>query len=219
MDKFMAGKSFGNASGRRISAGEDFTGRLVYFSGLQDDPNYHELEGKLILVAEDTGPASKTEDTNYIFGYVLNQPMNTNLRRHLDLLPGERIATQLQFRQIMDSDSTASAWESEHFETTFLTFITRKDAAGNFKTRQTFGEFAAYVCETTQEAVTVAKLLEDVPEIILVSSQIMMEREDFMKFLWNNQAKQREATPEIVLNQSAFMREMLAFPDEPHFKR
>jgi hypothetical protein len=187
---------------------QNLEGQLLYFSGLENSERFAALDGKLLLISEDHLP-SYGHSTNFTFGYVLNQPLNQRVRNIFAALPGESISHDFQLMQVMD----AGAENFEPHDMDIFTFITLKDASIRFPS-ETRGEFAFYSCETREEAILVGEILAKHNKVILVHSQIMIERSELMQLIQNDHVKIREATPEIVLNKSALMRVLLAFPRE-----
>lgn len=163
------------------------------------------LAGKLLLTSEDEA------GSDFVFGYVINTPLQTRLRAFLEQSGVSDIPEVQPFKQIFDG--AAEGFEPL-YEEQFVTFLTRNGNRIGTPNEYTFGIYAAYACETPEEVAEMAKLLEG-RETIAISSLCMIDRGLLVDALNKNQARIRDADPDIVFNKSGFMRTVLAFPPQP----
>jgi len=191
----------------------DLTGWMLYFLDTADVPVYAQLHQKLLLISEDNNAQVNAFSSNVVFGYVMNEPLPQTFQDHFGKAARD-FPTRFRFLQIMNSATE----KFEATETGFITYITRKEKPLGTVNEHIFGEFAAYTCETLEEANEMAKYLSGRQNIVMVKSLFAMERERIVPLIAKGRVLARPATPDTMLNQSAFMRTLKSFPESaPNF--
>jgi hypothetical protein len=195
----------GNNNDLTIAPDNNLGVKLVLFDALLENSKLLTLKGKLLLTSEDES------GSDYVFGYILNSPLPMRLRSFLKQSGLSEIPEAQQFKQIFDgaADGFEAVYEEE-----CIAFLTRNGNRLGTTNEFTFGEFAAYTCETPEEAAEMLKLLEH-RETIAINSLCMIERDQLIEAINKNQAHIRDADPDIVFNKSGYMRTVLAFPPKP----
>lgn len=177
--------------------------KLILFSGIEEQEDLSVLNGKLLLTSEDE-PGS-----DYVFGYILNNPLPERLRAILKQAGVKDAPVKTQFMQIFYA---AMEGLEPLYEEEYITLLARSNNPVGTSNEFIFGPFAAYSCETAEEAAEMIKLLNG-REVITLSSLSMIDRAELVNLINNKKARIRDADPDIVFNRSGFMRAQLAFPD------
>lgn len=185
-----------------FTAPDDLGLKLVLFNGIKANAPLAALNNKLLLTSEDE------KNSDYVFGYVLNNSLPQRLRSFLKQSGTPDVPETQQFKQIFDgaADGFEAVYEDE-----CITFLTRNGKNLGTSNEFIFGTFKAYTCETPEEAVETLRLL-DGRESIAISSLFMIDRAQLVDAVEKGKARIRDADPDIIFNRSGFMRTKLAFP-------
>jgi hypothetical protein len=182
---------------------ETFAGKLVYFHGIGEESYAHPLNDLLVLISEDE-PLSE-----YVFGYVLNTPMEERFGRFMRR-ESQPLTDKFNFIQLLDSDREGFDFVEHHF----ITFLMRKNGEKNPYPVHSFGEFfEAYTCEDMEEARHVGQNLAHRKNTIVLYGQLLINHQTIVALTNQGKCAIREADPDIVFNSSGYMRALTAFPN------
>lgn len=176
--------------------------KLILFSGIEEGEDLSVLNGKLLLTSEDEA------GSDYVFGYILNNPLPERLRAILKQAGLKDAPVKTEFMQIFDA---AVEGLEPLYEHECITLLARSNNPVGTSNEFIFGPFVTYTCETAEEAAEMIKLLNG-REVVTLSSLSMIDRAELVGLINNKKARIRDADPDIVFNKSGFMRAQLAFP-------
>lgn len=198
--------SFELAAGNHTTAvPRNLSARLIYF--LDSLEVAAELRRKLVLVTEDHRTHPKDRPST-VFGYIINEPLKKSAYEFFKS-SGGKFSDKFRMLGVMNSQTAEFETQDDYL----IHVITKGDTPLHTENETLFGNYAAYKIETLEEAQYMTPYFDSKESIVMVLNEFIMPLKNLAPLIRGNTAIVRKATDDVVFNQSAVMRTVLAFPD------
>lgn len=187
------------------------TGKVFYFSNLENDEECYELDKRLILIYEDQHESEPEYSDSQVFGFIIN---TTETKRLSQVFMSQNQIPNLRVESIKVMQMPESLKPVGIDDNNRIFFITPR-TKGSHPVKTDFRRFSAYECETMKIAERIALGIKtnNIPHIA-TNGFVVLDKEVLIELVRLGYAKERTATTKMVFAEKPSERTFLAFPDE-----
>lgn len=191
------------------------TGKVFYFSNLENDEECYELDKRLILIYEDQHESEPEYGDSQVFGVVINSPESKRLSE-IFKAESQIVSHKIQSIEVMNRPEDL---KPDGFDDSGSIFFITPKTKGSHPIKTDFRKFSLYHCETLDIVKKIALGIKDndIPHIA-VNGIVVLDRETIIELIRLGHAKERNATANIIFAEKPSERTFLAFPKEFDFK-